>query len=835
MPETRQLNTPEQPSPEYSTQLMAETPQMGMPMNAGDYRYDQLVDPTKLKNLQTGIIRHLDDVRRYSKQGRDNRKFDERRDRNRNRAQVKVDVTINDDGSVNKKLGDGHAKLGINQGWTFQANVTAAKELYFKIFRTAPRFYVIQGWGRKEENEKLEHILERVAEHLLRKGGFYSTIATRLTQMLPIDGTVFLRFNITYPHQMVRIEDGSFEERMKGETSISGEPRYTLFDTYKAFTPQFDIWKVEDVLVTDWDLPYADQQEGVFFVTPQTTLARLERDEAVYVWTGKESDIGLEFIEEAFGRFTNLRSLREKQSGQLSGSPRTSSTQYQEESSRTTSFLPFTLIEYEGQFPMSRFVKDKTLTPELAQYYGINVNYEPQMLPDGSYDPYSLDEWGRRLDAIRYWEIAYTGTYEPSGGSGNTNTEMGEHLLLMRPCPYREGRTSLKNFRYFPDRDELLGLSVCDVGWKLENAGDLIRNAVVWTHVFNSDPSALVNRDGLLNPTVEEAAKVAQPGQIVETTKRMSPGDVLAFAELKRDRNAEADIQSIKFEFENSTGIPAISKGASSETSTGTATELQMTQNRSSGLLDMIALNQAFVFCDTVKELLCLSYRILGPEEWEKLAIEACGEIAADIEHVMNEVANEEFDVHPAIASTEDPAVVATMLLRVFQLTAESGEWNVRELIKLAASLQRIQGIEKALKSGDVVISPVSENILMAAGNTISVNVQDDDLAHLMEHQKMLVALQTGEAAQYFNPQQIEELNKNLPSHYESQFMQHQQKIMMQQQQQMGPGGGGQSGQPKNPRMDQPGALETDTAAAGTTGLRQNINERAGQVPGGNL
>lgn len=830
MPEIRALDQPDAPTETMMPQGEAQ-PGVAM-MSAEEYRYQALVDPEALRKFNAAVTQHLDQVRRYSKDGRNKRDFDSRHERRRDRAQVKVQIEFKDDGSV-EKVKDAHAKLGINQGWTHQANVTARKEIFFKLFRSAPRFYVIQGWGRKEENEKLEAILEKVAEHLLRRGGFYSNIAPTLCQMLPVDGTVCLRFNYVFPHSMALQPSGAFRESLKGEQPIPGQENRALFDRYKALMPQFEIWNLEDVLVTDWDREAVHQQEGVFLITPQTTVNRLARQEAVYVWEGEETEIGLEFIRRVEGRFVNMRQLRESQAKNLSNPIQSRATQYQVDGSRTSSFSLLSLVEYEGQLPMSRWVMDGTLTPELAQYFEIDVGY----VPDGSMA--SLAEWGRRLDSINYYEVAYTVAGDTDFGLSNSAVGAEKYVLRLCPCPYRAERAILHKFHYLPDRNEFLGLSICDLGWRLENLGDLIMNATGWTQIYNSNPSGTVFKDFLEDQSIGALEKLMALGNVAAVTRQgVAVSDMLKLHRLDPDPRAEEFRASIKFEFENTTGIPPITKGAVQDTATGTATELQMSAQRSEGQLDMVAYDNSIVLALMVKEMLTLAVEILGPEEFKALAVQACGKIAADIDHVMNEIMNGEFDVVSALANTEDPAVIATMIQRLYQLTVATGQWNDREFIKFCARHLRIPDIEKALAHGEAPMSPASEHEQMGEGNTVKVHPEDDDLVHIQEHRNMQIATTPDmfggmEALKYFTPEQVMEIQKQLPSHMMQHQMAYQQKLMMGQGQ--GQPGGGQQGQAKQPRMDSPGeagtsngggngggpALEMDTNPASGPGLAQ--------------
>ncbi len=90
--------------------------------------------------LRDAVILELRTKLSASTTEKSNRNFAERRRRNRNAARVKVELDRLQDGSPDFAGRDGHAELGISQGWEAQAQTTAAVQLFNMIFRAKERF-----------------------------------------------------------------------------------------------------------------------------------------------------------------------------------------------------------------------------------------------------------------------------------------------------------------------------------------------------------------------------------------------------------------------------------------------------------------------------------------------------------------------------------------------------------------------------------------------------------------------------------------------------------------------------------------------------------------------
>ena len=97
------------------------------------------------------VMGHLEALRRECETARENQGFTERQERNERRANARLEVRTLPNGDVVAEEEDGHAELGITNGWTRQANKTISAYLYQALFARQQRPYSARARGARED------------------------------------------------------------------------------------------------------------------------------------------------------------------------------------------------------------------------------------------------------------------------------------------------------------------------------------------------------------------------------------------------------------------------------------------------------------------------------------------------------------------------------------------------------------------------------------------------------------------------------------------------------------------------------------------------------------
>mgnify|MGYP001105893931 CR=1 FL=1 len=766
----------------------------------------------ELSAFEGHVINRLEQMRLNSAALRTAEQFQERLEKNARRAQGKMLLNLKEDGSVDPTSGDGHAPLGLTHGWSKQGITFGAAAVRRMLFESAKRFYQIQFSGEKQGNDNLERALVAVVDDLLRRGEFFSTVATLMTDTVGRDGTVILRYEPAVPTQL-QCSKENWEERPG------------------SYRPIFTVWPLKDVFVTDYEKPQPRDQEGVWFLTPHCTLRSLEANEYVeeYEPLPTVDPYGQpQYRVLRSGKYRNLEKLRSIE--------REYDQSHPESGGKTSVFPEFTLLEFEGAIPIAAWVESGVFTPRLAAFFGLP-------LPD---DPNNLRAWGAKLSRMTHWHVTYLSDSLIDQSDAPAIRQIGKHLLQFSPSAYKRPRNSMFVFRWIRDGAKFFGQSIIDVGGKLEDAADLILNYAMLAVRQNGDPAAMVDTKILGSHSLDDFNRLRrEPGALIEAT----PGHA-NISEAIREFIVQIDpatyqrIGALRQEFEATTGVLAAAKGMDRASGTGTLGEIQFNDQKSQTVLSDLVVQQARELCRLIKCMIEDVLFFMGREKFLAYAREVAGYLSADLETLLTpsetDEKADEYDleeqfqvVHPVLA-TADNAVIATVIERLFQVFGpQDTTLDRKKCAKVIFEINGIRNGEDLLTQKRDPLAPEEEAKQLAEGNWIAPVEGEDFATHLAFHQGMLTMVQEalmqaqqvsgGGGALFqkamemfsarfgFSPEQISNLAYMLPIHIQAtqnimqqmQAMQTQMMAIQAMQQGMLPQQGGQGPAVNNAPGDQ--------------------------------
>lgn len=799
----------------------------------------------KVDMLAGYLISYLDQLRFAAYTQRESRNFQNRYLRNETRARVTTNTRLRPDGTVDTSAEDGHAELGITQGWSFQAIKNASAFLYRNMMEASPDPFILRCQSdNQRSNEVKEKVVGDVLRDLIECGQMRKQIRN-LSRIIPRQGTSYLRYELGRQVEYRRNQWGAFKE-------------YTT-----ELCPTFTIYDPQNILVTNYSLPEASDQDGVFFIWPNATLTYLSRDEAVFEWADERG----ERVLRVSGKYRGLQRIREQLRyqgaiyGGVGSTPGTVNPAWWYYNASAVSNEPiFTQIDYEGPLPIAFCVQNNLIDYELAQYLGIDVGFDPDPNNDDQ-----MREWGIRLQRITHYKFSYLadmrGGMIPFGQQTNT----GRYMVQFEPTQHRCPRNSLYVFRYQQDGLEFLGMSITDIGRKLEDAGDMLRNTELWKKYFNGHPSALVDLRVLVNRTNQQMAKLLHtPRAVIEAMPGADLEKAVQFLKYELDDTVEVTIAHLKNEFEMSTGVNATAKGAPNP-STGTLGEVQIDEAKSTLELGDVLLGCGLELARLFTNMLDDKIFHEGPENFYDYATRVSGVSPTDLRKAfpdVSKVIQEVHILHP-LAVQGDKTVLATIIMRLFQLVGPSGFGNdIPGFTRAILELIQYPNSEK-LTQQQKSLSPDDEHKMMSEGDWVDPEPIDNQQEHLMKHMQMLMAISKHMPLPY-SPEEIENLKVLLPRHIEDTLSMLATQVNTSFLQQMGssqvgpPGPTDAAGQPAQQDQEmngQPGVLngtgagggglqnnsgqptrmEQDTNPADSQGLTGAIIQQSRGVPGSNL
>ena len=679
------------------------------------------VDPEAMTIFIATLLKLLDEHKTNAKAARNEKRgragnFDTRSARNMRRSRAQVTPETDDDGRVKPQAIDGHATMGAHMGWSRQGSTLVSAFLEENLFENSARPFVVNARGDRHENATIERVGKSVMDDQLRRGK-YKDIARLMTRGVPQHGTAILRYEMVMKRRTRRVV----------KTDAAGNREELWEEKPVQYQPNIQSWPLKNVIPTNLDMPGACDQEGVFWLTPKTTLAQLEGDDEVVIDRDEDG-----FIKSVEGKY-RLEDIRrfEADSAGISNKTHTKDS---------ASFLSgFELTEYEGALPLISWAKKGIITRSIMDALGVDIGIDVN--PN---DPRSIETWGRALQRIPVWRVFYTTL---PGTSQSPNPSGGGHILLgFGIAPQRDPRNSMYVFRYQPDDANFLGQSLTDLGFTTEDAADGILNNVIWATWKNAHPSGVFNKSFLVNKSIEEVVKLLEKSHgLVECNGvgGARASDVLDLITLEIDPDARNKIALLKAEFEQTTGAKAAAKGTD-VAGTGTLGEIELNLARSElelrDVLRSVGLEWGRLVTDIWRDLVWF----MTAEEFVEYASEISGVGKSDLENKFPSLEglgdDVEFD-HPVVAKG-DAAVLTTLLTRIMA-AVPNAPWDVAEAAK-----RLVEGAGFALPDTlflpSHLLNPGDENTMFAKGSWIDPDPREDWQNHILVHERRVTELQDG-------------------------------------------------------------------------------------------
>jgi len=689
----------------------------------------------RIRRFGETVVDHLEALRAEYAELRESQGFNERQTRNARRANARLEVVLDKEGTVLPEQEDGHAELGITHGWTRQANRAVASHLFQSLFSRNQRCYAVRGRGKRAENALAEQLVTSILDEQIKAGQLADRMQL-ICRQVPANGTAILRYEMGLSHDLQRQADGSFREG--------------ALELRPIFTP----WPLEDVYVSDLEKAEAGDQEGVFWVTRGATLADLERQEVVF-------DMDLGGVRQAGGKFRNLDKLREALASRPGAAETSEEPKPGSDGERTkATVLPSgTLIEYEGALPIYAWVKEGRLDHSIAKFFSAIVGEHPD--PDNAE---AVEGWARRLSRITHWKVSYLTEWTSRDGKGDNL------LLQLEPDRHKRMRNTLAVFGFDPDGSKFYRNSIADVGRRLEDAADQTLNNEVWTAYYNANPAGVYDLKALQNKSVEEVERLIHtPGALIPSSGgpmgQLRVADVIELLKLPGDANWERRVAHLRFEFQNTVGASAAAQGTDTAPGTNTLGEIQINESKSNIQQNQIVLDNARELARVLSLVLEDTIFFLGPMEFLRWAERVTGIGASEIARVLPTIDGLEREIeitHPVMA-VRDALSLAALLVQCYGVF---GREVYPDPKRLAIAVMEGAGYSRAedLTRAEGVREPEDEQRQMAQGNWCDPSPHEDIENHLATH------LAAWRGLQARGPRTPEEQNLMalLPSHLEA-------------------------------------------------------------------
>jgi len=657
----------------------------------------------RLGEFCSTLVDHLDDLRQSCESERDSNHFTERIERNIIRSRALMEHHVLSDGSVDPTATDGHAELGITQGWSSQAIRIISAFLQDRLFRSHKRPYTLNPRGIRDENKIVTKLFYEVVDSLLHAGRFSRRMGHYGMKQIPLHGTCVLRYEML-PKIAFRLD-------------MSG----AWHEVVEEIIPRFSIWPIDKVLVTDPGLPESEDQEGVFWLRGGVTLSQLEEEEYLEPPPGANPVFS--------GKFRNLEVLRQRVAEGYESEPGTVGEENREGHKKVSLSPQFMLVEYEGALPMMALANlHAEVIPAVCEYFGVDVG----MLPSVG-DEDSFMEWTRRLSRVPLWDVAYACSLD--GGASTNEGNQDWHLLRFEPARGKRPHNSLYRFTYDQDNLGFYGRSIVDLGCQLEDVADCILNAQTWTDHFNAHPPVIVNEKTIYQGTFEQVKRALEtPGSALPADGRVPPEQAAYFLQLPEIREAGQRIAALKWEFEQTTGASAAAKGTDTARGTGTLGEIQINESKASLQLNDVVEACGEEIARLIRNLIDDVVDAVPKEAFVAWASGISGIPASDVMRVMahTDLFSEELGVSHPTNSGGDPAVLVTLLLRI-AMAFPQGFDDVKKLVRTLLELSGYPDAESLVES-DSSMDPDDEAAQMRQGNWVDPNEGEDFVKHLQAH-----------------------------------------------------------------------------------------------------
>lgn len=717
-------------------------------------------------------------------------------------AAAKSRIWVNANGEVVVQSGESNAIAGMQLGYSAQAIDYAAARIFRDNYEAAERPFVVSARADKQENVPVVETLTAMIDHLLRQGEFLK-IANLVCGECPTTGTGVLRVEAISPVVMVRdSKTGAWSKRLL-------DPEFS-----------FSSWKIEDVLVTNLECPRPEEQEGVFWVTRNTTASALMSDVAIYENVPMD-DSGAMFFQRVGGKYFNLRYLWETQPVATYGVYDQSWGQSQ----MVSDDEPLVKVEYEGRINFRDMVRKGVLDAEILSFFGIDLGI-PMMAPE---DPQELsayqDELAFRASEINYtvaWVVKQSQVIAQNVGAGYMTWSWlqgatGGDLVAFDDGRQRKGPNTLYRYPWLNQAGLFMGQGIPSRGSSIEYQANGIANSLVAGSQMASNPAVFFDGTKIPQALRDDIAKEGLvPGKAYDT--KVKPEEVFAPYAIAFDAKGFETLDRMFQWFTNVTAIGPELKGQDKPT-TGTLGELQIDVAAAGVFMARIVLDHARENFRMIRDMLETYEMIVGREGVLKLAdivapyyTEDFDINYTDMESLMDEYAF----VHPSILGS-NRTMLFEQMLKLFTSAGmlpdpENPMKTIMDPWKFVEKMMGVLGLQEVsswMSERSKIVPIHVQHRMMEAGNYISPGLMDLHEAEIPEHEMKRDAIIMGMESTG-SPERDEMVVRMLNHHiaeHEQKALEKNALLMAQQAQQMQMGGmGGEemgAGEPATPPPDE--------------------------------
>jgi hypothetical protein len=662
----------------------------------------------QIREFQTMLVRHLIAKRENAQAIRDPKgEFLARYERNKRWARAQLEPQMDREGNIDPAGPDGHACMGITQGWGLQSLNDIDTYMGTNLLSRWKRPFEVETAGQKDDSDTLKRLALCCVDDNLRSGRFAS-VAPYWLRSAPTHGAGFLRYRLRWRRRFGKSDDGVWRE------------------SFEDLVPVFTVYRPIHVAFTDPNLPTPLDQEGVFWTSPCVTLNDLEQEEVVLNPDGSYEG----------GRFRNLDSIREVMAQNrynTLGTP----TGTDEDVRRTSSLPTFTMLEYEGALPIYQWVMQGLFTPDIAAWYMVDTGDWPQATEDGTYDVSSLDQWGRKMAQITMWNVTFLSDYATAG----MNRMSLGHIIEMEPAKCRSPRNSMFAVVFMPDELNLEGRSVFDLGEANLKEGDSLFNSKIFNAEINSDPPAIYDERAIQDGTLEDAKRAFRTkGRSYSARPQGRPAqDLATFLHRPDDPSLWTAIANLKAEYKLTVAASALAMGTDPAGGTGTLGEVKINEDKAGSVLAQITRRAGTEMSRLFQAVWEDNIYYRGDGLADYLA-QISGIGNTEIQQALPSLVgleNEVRIIHP-LNMIADVAVQTSLMIQV--ANAFPGVFDLQKIA--VATMRNVYPNAEDLLTQKQQMLPQDEEGQMSEGNWIQPSSDENFQAHIVTHTGTMLGLQ---------------------------------------------------------------------------------------------
>jgi hypothetical protein len=454
-----------------------------------------------------------------------------------------------------------HLHQGLSMGLLTEAVTTVGPAIQHAVIGADGLPVEFFPYGYRSEDGSKKQLVEGIAEYDCERAGWRAGVTSGLLRPLPIHGTVTYRQGWQETTELV-YEAGKIVERPRPGGMF------------------FFHWPELDVVVSDPELEHAWDQRTVIW-RDEVTVSELwgnrrrldTEDTIVRLATGPVAKP--ESVRR--GRYTNLEALMvdESELAQMTYLPHQTGGDQQAKGPRGEGMHGLRTerlrrrLELQGKFPVGSMLRTGELTMRaftalIPEPIGIDTDRTT-----GEVIPVEGEDLFRLCDQVVWYVTVVEG-------------ERGWHVIDLRPCPYRRGRTELLHATFIASGC-FYGHGIDQMAGDLADTADMFFNHLSAILANNADPPMVVDQKLAGHFRDDELKKLHQNGATFKfdsasVASGLSAADAVGYLLKPLEPATFNFVSLIQGLFNTRAMATQVGKGAAADTGTDTAAEISMQQ-----------------------------------------------------------------------------------------------------------------------------------------------------------------------------------------------------------------------------------------------------------------